>query len=467
MKSNKFIALDIGDSGVKIAEFAQHGPGQIELLKYGFASLDMDPQNESMREAVVASTIQELLKEKKIAPGATAVALTGQSVFSRLVKLPPVEKEKISQMVEYEAVQNVPFPIDEVVWDYQIIDNPQSDDREVLLVAIKADMVESLAHAVEMTGLSPEIFDVSSISIYNAVRHNYRDLSGAVLVVDVGARSSNLIFIDGDRAFMRSLPVAGNAITQQIAQELNISFAAAEALKIQHAEITLSDRDDPVAGTEKAVVLKCVRNTMNRMYQEISRSITFYRNQQDGQQPGLLLLTGGTARLPGIGAILENRLQMKVEFLDPLQKVKIGPKVDTAGMDEITHQFGELVGLALRHSIVCPIQINLMPARLLKERAFLKKQPVLLACAAGIVLLAGIWAAGLSFMAKLAKEEAVGVSARVNELSKVENSLKAEEAALKQLNSHRVAYEQALDKRTVWLETLMDLQQTVPDGMFL
>jgi len=467
LKSDRFITLDIGDSCVKIAEFSQHGSDGIELLNYGFSSLGLDPQHTVVREAVIAAKIQQLLNDYHITPGETAVTLTGQSVFSRVIKLPPVDEEKIPRIMQYEAVQHVPFPIDEVVWDYQLIKTPEGADGEVLLVAVKSDIVESLVHAVKQAGLFPKIVDVSPIAVYNAVRYNYENINEPVLVVDIGARSSNLIFLDGSHTFMRSLPVAGNSITRQVAQELDVSFSEAEKLKIKHAKIVSEEDEQEFLSSEQSVVLKSVHTTMNRLYQEISRSITFYRNQQEGEPPKRLLLTGGTARIPGLGAMLEKRLHCKVELFNPLKKIKAGLKGDSTALAENASQFGELVGLALRYSANCPIEITLMPDRLLKEQAFVQKQPVLLACAAGLILIVGIWAFGLAQLTHLVKKENIGVAARVRSLSQVENKLKAVEAELKRLTRHRMAYEEVVKKRTFWLRTFMDLQSAMPDGMFL
>jgi type IV pilus assembly protein PilM len=361
------------------------------------------------QEAVVATTLKRLLDEKGISTQAAIIALDGHFVFSRVVKLPPVSSEKLEQTVRYEAVQNIPFPLDEVVWDYQIFDE-SATEPEVLLMAVKADLVGGMAHAASAAGLSLDLIDVAPAALANAVRYTYSDLAEAVLVVDIGASSSNLVFIDGARTFFRTLPVDG---------------------------------DQP-----------------ERMIQEIGRAITFYRNQKEGRAPGRVLLAGEPS---GIESQLAERLNLPVEFLDPLKKIKSNTNVDVATGSRL----GELVGLAVRYAGSCAVEINLIPEPLRKEQRFRRRQPLMVACAAVAVLLAGTWAAGLSTLSKLAAEESVQVGARIAELEKTEDQLIQIERQIAELEHRGAVYGAAIGRRTFWLESLMELRQRMPDGVCL
>jgi type IV pilus assembly protein PilM len=401
--------VDIGTTGIKLAKFVLHASGQLELLDVGFASLEADLQVEMAREAVVATTLRRLLDEKGISTHSAIIALDGHSVFSRLVKLPPVSADKLEQTVRYEAVQNIPFPINEVVWDYQIFDESAAEP-EILLMAVKADLVGGMAHAVGAAGLSLDIVDVAPAALANAVRHTYSDLNEVVLVVDIGASSSNLIFIDGTRTFFRTIPVAGGM--------------------------------------------------PERMIEEIARAITFYRNQQEGRPPGLVLLAG---EYSGIESGLAERLKLPVEILDPLKKVTFSAGVDVA----VGRRLGELVGLAVRYAGSCAVEINLIPEQLRKEQSFRRRQPLMVTCVAVAVLLAGTWAAGLSYMSKLAAEESAQVGARIAGLENIEDQLIPIERQIAGLEHRGTVYGAAIGRRTFWLESLLELRQRMPDGVFL
>ncbi|MCF7863729.1 MAG: pilus assembly protein PilM [Kiritimatiellales bacterium] len=412
MRAGKFIALDIGVDGIKLAEFKRHASGQLELLDVGMALFANDPPSGMTEEAVGATTLKRLLDERKLSVRAAAVALDGHFVFSRLVKLPPVSPEKLAQTIRHEAVQNIPFPLDEVVWDSHLV-AADAPEPEVLLVAAKTDLVAGMVHAVSAAGLSPEFIDAGPAAMGNAVRYCCPDLSGPVLVVDMRAQSSGLVFIDGPRTFFRTLPVA------------------------------------------------C--NMMERLVQEISRSITFYRNQQDGRVPELLLLAGELAGLDEPERHLSERLKLPVRIFDPLQHIKVAETLDVAE----PHRFGVLVGLAVRRAALSAMAINLVPRALERERLFRRRQPVMVACAALAALIAGIWAAGLLHLSGLVAQESAAVGARIAALEQVENQLIPIERKIAGLGARAAVYHGLVRQRTQWLVSLAELRARLPEGMFL
>src|SRR4029450_7341632 len=121
--------------------------------------------------------------------------VSAQSVFTRFVKLPSVGEDQVDQIVGFEAQQNVPFPIDEVVWDYQLVDQGNPNEVEVVLVAIKSDLLNEINESIRGSWLKTNIVDVSPMALYNAYRYNYSDTEGCTLMIDIGARTTNLIFI--------------------------------------------------------------------------------------------------------------------------------------------------------------------------------------------------------------------------------------------------------------------------------
>ncbi|MCX7916321.1 MAG: pilus assembly protein PilM, partial [Verrucomicrobiae bacterium] len=237
--ADRILALDIGAATVKLAEFEASKTHALRLLSFNHADLGLDPEKEENRKPLTISTIRNLLREKNIRTRRVIFSVSGQSVFTRFVKLPPVDESKVVQIIRYEAQQNVPFPIEEVIWDYQLVGSTQEGEIEVVLLAIKSDIIEELNDAVESAGLRTRMVDVAPMALYNAVRYNYGELDGCTMVVDIGARTTNLLFIERNRLFSRAIPIAGNAITQNIASEFGISFLEAEQLKKQKGFVAL------------------------------------------------------------------------------------------------------------------------------------------------------------------------------------------------------------------------------------
>src|SRR5256886_9106275 len=258
----RLITLNLGSQTVGLAEFRVQAHGGLVLVDYRLREIPGDPAGEEMRRTQMAIALREIMDELHIKRGLVNYALSGQSVFARFVKLPAVEQEKIDKIISFEAQQNVPFPIDEVVWDYQVVGGGLDEQIQVVLVAIKVDLLDEINSGVEETGLHTSIVDVAPMALYNAFRYNYTDLSGCSLLVDIGARTTNVLFIEPRKVFSRSLPIGGNSITAAIAREFREPFAAAELRKRRDGFVSLGGAYAEPANPDVARVSKIARRPL-------------------------------------------------------------------------------------------------------------------------------------------------------------------------------------------------------------
>ncbi len=220
LNTKSFLGVDFGAGSLKMAEFeTDEKTGNLVLKQYGIRPLGLEGSQETARENVLRKAIQELSAEKAFGSKKTNVCAPGFHVFSKFVKLPPVDTSKVTQIIQYEAQQNVPFPLEEVVWDYQILGSTPTGEMEVLLVAIKADIVEGLFRTAEATGLKLQLVDVSPAALCNAFRYNYGDLEGCTMLLDIGAKTSNLVFFEKGKVYSRSINIGANSITQEFGAE--------------------------------------------------------------------------------------------------------------------------------------------------------------------------------------------------------------------------------------------------------
>jgi len=466
LTSDRIIALDIGASGVKMAEFLALKAGGIELTNFAIGSLGLDLQSEADRDAYIVTTIRELMRENSIKPGPVLISVSGQSVFSRFVKLPPVDPDKIYQIILYEAQQNVPFPIDEVVWDYQLIGGREGQ-IDVMLAAIKAEIIENMTDCVQSANLTPDLVDVAPMALFNAVRYNYGDLPGCTLVVDIGARSTDLIFIEEGRIFSRSIPVAGNAVTQQIMREFEMSFSDAEDLKKAHAFVSFGGAYEGPSSEVADKVSKSVRTIMTRMHAEINRSINFYRSQQAGSKPNLILLTGGSSVIPYTDTFFKDKLKVEVDYLNPFCNVAVSEDISGDDIARQAHLLGETVGLALRRVLSCPIEINLMPKKVLAEKTFKKKQPMFYIAAAGLVFVLLIWCGYFFKMKQLAQKREEKVSTQVQKLENIERRMQGTLQKVEVVAGKMDTLMALVQDRSAWLEILDEIHASLPAGMWL
>ena len=451
-RTGRILALDIGASDLKLAEF-RFGNGQLELLDLAARSFGIDPGVDGDHSQIITDTLRDVLREKRIKPGRAGLSVTAQSSFHRLVKLPPVKRDKIYQTVQFEAIQAVPFPINEVVWDYQLMGESEND-MEVMLVACKSDIIEKLTLSVEAAGLDLQIVDMASMAIYNAVRFNYEDIEGCTLVIDIGARSTNLVFMEGNRLYSRTLPVvgAGNAITQQLMKEFKLNFAEAEQLKFKNASVAFGGSFEDYADKNLSLVSKAVRSSMTRLHVEIERTITFYTSQQGGSRPVRVLLAGGTSVIARTDEFFREKMKVHVEHLNPFRNLLVGKHVASEELDRCAHAMGEVVGVALRQALPCPIEINLMPRKAAETKAFRRKRPILALAGVGLILISLCWSLSFFRLGKVMEQRKADVQMRVEQLGSVEARLKAVEIQREKARSDAQALFDLIHRRTEWLQ---------------
>src|SRR3989454_1524189 len=290
LNTKSFLAVDFGAGSLKLAEFEVNEAGGLRLKQYGLKSLGVEGAQEDKREAVILKALQEMLAEKGLKARNVNVCAPGFHVFSKFVKLPPVDAGKVTQIIQYEAQQNVPFPLEEVVWDYQILGSTAGGELEVLLVAIKADIVEGLFRVTESAGLHLLLADVSPAALCNAFRFNYGDLEDCTMLLDIGAKTSNLLFFEKGKVFSRSINLGANSITQDFANESKLKYDVAEKIKIDEGFVSLGGAYEEPENQDQAAISKIARQFMTRLHIQVNQTVQFYRGQQGGSAPQQLFL---------------------------------------------------------------------------------------------------------------------------------------------------------------------------------
>lgn len=456
--SKTFLAVDFGAGCLKVAEFeAVEGSG-LKLLRFGLKPLGLAGSQDAAREAVVKKALGELLAEGGFGAKGVNLCAPGFQVFSKFVKLPPVDTSKVTQIIQYEAQQNVPFPLAETAWDYQILGTSAGGELEVLLVAVKTDIVEKqLFGAGESAGLKMQVVDASIGALANTFRYNYGDQEGCSLLIDIGAKTSNVLLFEPARYYARSVNVGANAITQEFAAESKLRFDEAEKFKLSDGFVSLGGAYEEPDNPRVAAVSKVARNVLTRLHLQVNQTIQFYRTQQGGAAPVRVYLCGGGSLMPYAAQFFEEKLSLPVEFLNPFRNVQIDPSVNVAQLEPVAPQFGEVVGLGLRNVAQCPVELNLMPKASLTRQQFNAKKPFLLVAAYAAVV--GVFAVGW-FFSKVAAVERDGISKveeKVQPLDTKKNQLEAAEAKLKKATEDANQYSLWLKDRMYWAEIVSNI----------
>ena len=459
----RIVCLNLGTQTVGLGEFQRAENGGVMLNAYRLTEIHSDPSAEAMRLPQTRIAVGEMREALKLKGGPINYAISGQNMFTRFVKLPPVAEDKVESIIGFEAQQNVPFPIEEVVWDYQLVSSAKSDQVEVVLVAIKSDLLDDLNGATEQGGFRTQLVDAAPMAIYNAFRYNYSDLPGCSLVVDLGARTTNLIFIEPGKVFTRSIPIGGNTITGNLAKEFQESFASAEERKKSKGYVSLggayADNQDP----EVAKEAKIIRNAMTRLHAEISRSINYYRAQQGGSAPQRLFLCGGTANLPYLKEFFTEKFQMPIEFFNPLRNVTVTGNVPVDDVVKHAHQLGELVGLALRSINTCPMELNLRPTSVVNAQRIASRRPYLVVAGLCVLLALAGWWLYFQRAAALQSAELEQLNKRVADMQVFEGKFKKIDADINGVAEVSKPLGETVDSRQYWASVINELNNKLPE----
>jgi type IV pilus assembly protein PilM len=459
MADNSFAVFNLGSQRVSGAVFSKARNGDLVLKAAAFAEMHGDPGVEATRLPQLRVAILELADKLRLKGKDVWYAIAGHVVFTRFVKLPPFDEEKADQIVEFEARQNVPFPINEVIWDYEFIGPKSGGEREVALVAIKADALNDVNDQVEAGGVKSVGVDLAPLAVYNAFRYSYPDVDGSALIVDLGAKSTNLVFAENDRVFTRNILVGGSTVTGAIAKELGLAFGDAESAKRTQGYVAPGGAYEPNPDEMVDAMAKIMRNTMTRLHGEIVRTMNYYRAQQGGTPPQRIFLCGGGAQTSMVTEFFQEKFNLPVEVLNPLRGVQMDRGANQAEAAANAPSMGELIGLALRHTGATPVQVELTPDAVSTRRDSAKRAPFLMlatVCSL-LALLVGVYyfkRANTVVQEKITSQEKELATLRDHE-----KVISEQDKQLDLLRKQSVQLEQVVNDRSYWVKVLGELNK--------
>ncbi len=345
-KSKLAIGLDIGSSSVKLVQLKER-KGSYSLQAWGSAPLPPEAivDGALMNSAAIVQAIQDVLGEVKVKQKEAAIGVRGHSVIIKKISLPRMSQEELDESIQWEAEQYIPFDVKDVNIDTQILERggDTAGQMDVLLVAAKKDMINDYVSVCAEAGLTTTVVDVDAFAVQNAFEANYEAAPGQpVVLINVGAAVSNInIVTDGNATFTRDITMGGNAFTEEIQKQLNISYDEAEALKVGG-----QGESDTVVPQE---VERVIQGVAEQMGGEVQRSLDFYAASAGDARITRVYLSGGTARIPALYRVIEQRAGVPVEILNPFRGIEIDEgRFDPAQMQLVAPAAAVAVGLALR-----------------------------------------------------------------------------------------------------------------------
>lgn len=485
---NRILAIDIGSSNLKIAEF-ECAPGALRMTKFDFRKLDIDPENGEDAEVIAfIRTYNEMIAENNFSARDVRITLPSKLSFQRLSKLPPIpgSRAAIDKIVEYEARQTVPYAINDVEWGYQLIRHQWEDKRvetqedgtlaevveakeeyEAMFVAVKTDRITAYTDVIEDSGKRVISVEIAPIAIFNAGMGVQVKGTECTLMLNIGSSSSSLMIADSNRAFIRNIPIAGDTITNQISKEFNISFNEAEQMKIRYGFVALGGAYEEPDSELAATISKIARNVMTRLHGEVSRSVNVWRAQHGGSQPVQVLLSGGSSSMLYMSEFFQEKLRIPVSYLNTFSAVSIGDNVDKEKLQGVAPMCQELIGAALHSATNCPINIALLPRSIRKQYELNHRKPYFYASAGvllGCLLLFGF---GVDQLLRGELRRVERVRGKVQETTRKSNDIASLYNGLNQAKSKMNELTGMFTARTAYGKVLNELQRIVPDMMWL
>jgi type IV pilus assembly protein PilM len=453
-----FVCLDLGAGSVKAAEFQVLKGGELVLNHYGIKALGSEGFQESKREKALLAATKDLFAARGISSKTCNIVAPGHQVFTKFVKLPAVDNHKVKQIIHYEAQQNIPYPIEQAVWDFQILGALPSGELEVLLVAVKADSVESLFRTADAANLKIQLVDAAPSALCNAFRYNYGDLDGCTLLIDIGARTTNVLLFENGKFFGRSLNIGANTITQEFAAESKLPFAKAEEIKINEGFVGLGGAYEEPESAHQAAVSKIARQVLTRLHIQVNQTIQFFRGQQGGSAPTRLLLAGGGSTMPYTTEFFAEKLNISVEYFNPFRKVTVDAALDLPELAKAAHSCGELVGLALRNVAQCPVELNLIPKSIRARETFNARKPFFFATVASIALTIFAYGYFFSKVTEIKRESLAQLRENLIPLQARADEFDAQLKQIKYAQNELDVYSGYLRDRFFWPEALVEMR---------
>ncbi len=370
-KTKRYFGLDISESAIKLIEIYKMRDGY-HLKTARLIELDIDPlfDDSEKRNAAIKKCLKQLFTEEEIDSGNAALSISGQSVFVRPLKVPKIAKNKIEQIIQYKAQHQVPFPINEVIWNYEIFETHDSPEIEVALVAVKRDIVEEKLKFLSETGVEVDFVEMDSFSLFNIL-----DFVKSVkdkIILDIGAKITDIIIVEDRKIWTRSVLIGGNDLTKAIAADLKISFKEAENLKRKEGVIALTEKDRE-SSPYAAAISDAISPVLVELLTDVSKSMGYYKSQfGETKLFKEILITGGCSRLRNIAQFVRENIDIPTRVFNLLEKIKDDIEFNVS--ENLIGRMDIAVGLALRTVMPLSTKTNLLPKEILRAKEFERKK---------------------------------------------------------------------------------------------
>jgi type IV pilus assembly protein PilM len=406
--ANAVWGIEVGQCALKAVKLRLAEAGKVELLAFDLIEHPkILSQPDADADELIHNALEKFVSRNDWQGDAFVIGVPGQQTFARFCKLPPVESKKIPEIVRFEASQQIPFDMEDVVWDYQVFQTEDMPDVEVGIFAIRKDLIRKHLGHFEDVGIAPTAIQTIPSALYNFCRFDAEqgiEEGTATIIIDVGSQHTDLIVVEPDSAWSRNIPLGGNSFTEALVKAFKLSFAKAENLK-------------RTAATSKYArqIFQAMRPVFADLVAEIQRSIGFYSSTHRDVELKNVLACGNAFHLPGLQKYLENNLTIAggVRRLEKFNALVTSATANAPQFADNILSFAPAYGLGLQGLGLATISASLLPPELARVQLWKRKRPLFVATAACVALAAAFpWMRVVMDDQALAQNQELGTQAK-------------------------------------------------------
>ena len=448
--------LDVGTTSLKAIKLARDG----EKLKIeAFDVVEHDKfltEPDIDRDEVIRHTLGKFLERHPVKRDLVFVGVPGSTTFARFVKLPPVEPKKVPEIVRFEAIQQIPFPLDQVNWDYQTFQSADSPDVEVGIFAMKKELVTQVLSNFQQSDMTVHGVQMSPLAVYNAAVYDGMTENKGTVLIDIGAEHTDLIVSDQGRLWMRTINIGGNNFTDALAKSFKQPFSRAEQLKKNAATSKYAKQ-----------IFQAMRPIFADLVAEIQRSIGFYNSSHRDSKLERIVGMGSTFRLPQLQKYIQQELKLEVVRLDSFRKATAEGRL-AAGLQENILSMSTAYGLALQGLDLAAIDTSLLPMEIARQMLWKEKRPWFIGAAAAIVV--GVAAVGMRYYfdssawAVSQGQTAAENTRKIGAQTKLNDDFRRGAKSYDNDKAQVESFVKLADHRAVWPTLLADVYSALPQA---
>ncbi len=474
-KSDAVWGIDIGQCALKALKCRPHKKDSDRIVVESFDYIEYPKilsQPEAEPEELVREALQQFLSRNDLTNDRVAMSVAGQSGLARFIKLPPVDSKKIPDIVKYEARQQIPFALEDVVRDYQPLTGGSEKDGfalepEVGLFAMKRDQVARALEPLEEAGIEVDYIQLAPLAVYNYVTfdrlgdlrsqsYDPNDPPESTVVISLGTDTTDLVVTNGYRVWQRNIPIGGNHFTRALSKELKLTFVKAE-----HLKRNATQADDPKA------VFQAMRPVFSDLLAEIQRSLGYFTSIDKIAKIGEVIALGNAMKLPGLQKYLSQNLEQDVKPIEDFKNLSGGSATARSQFKENVLSFAVAYGLCVQGLGKSELHTNLLPEEIVRTRLIRAKKPWAVAGVAAILLgltfnyftHVSAWSETQSEEMKQAESRARSVNTTATSLKSENNLIKSAFDRIKQSGENLVSN---VEGRLMWLEVVKAINAALP-----